>query len=41
MSGYTDDAVLTRGLNTMAHLLHKPFSFQELAQAVRVAIDRT
>ena len=39
VSGYNEDAVLTHGLNATARLLAKPFSLQELALAVRAAID--
>lgn len=40
MSGYTDDAVVRRGVQTRtAQFLGKPFTHAELAQKVRAALD--
>jgi PAS domain S-box-containing protein len=40
MSGYTDDEIIRRGIGSGARLLEKPFSADQLANAVREALDR-
>jgi FixJ family two-component response regulator len=40
MSGYTEDAIIHQGrLEKDIHLLHKPFRRNDIAQAVRRALD--
>jgi two-component system cell cycle sensor histidine kinase/response regulator CckA len=40
MSGYTNDAVLLRGVSPDTSFLHKPFTPMALARTVRLALDR-
>jgi len=40
MSGYTNDAVLLRGVSPETGFVHKPFTPMALARAVRHALDR-
>jgi two-component system cell cycle sensor histidine kinase/response regulator CckA len=40
MSGYTNDAVLLRGVTPDTSFLHKPFTPMALARTVRLALDR-
>jgi FixJ family two-component response regulator len=40
MSGYTDDEIIRRGIGSGARLLEKPFSAEQIANAVREALDR-
>jgi PAS domain S-box-containing protein len=39
MSGYTDDAIVRRGVLTLGTLLSKPFTIEELTQKVRAVLD--
>ena len=40
MSGYTDDAIMDHGvLESGTHLLHKPFSEENLIRKVREVLD--
>ena len=40
MSGYTDDAIVDHGvLESGTHLLHKPFSEENLIRKVREVLD--
>jgi hypothetical protein len=40
MSGYTDDDILRRGLNTPGvAFLHKPFTVRDLTETVRKSLD--
>ena len=40
MSGYTDDAIVRRGiLDEGAHFIQKPFSPEELAEKIRTILD--
>ncbi len=39
-SGYTDDAIMRHGIDAdAAHFLAKPYTSEELARAVRKALD--
>ena len=41
-SGYTDDAILRRGITTgVAHFIGKPYSLGELPRKVRAVLDKT
>ena len=40
MSGYTHDEIIRRGIGSGARLLEKPFSAEQIANAVREALDR-